>query len=57
MVSTKVVVCEYCWLVQTEENSDPSELFNEEYAYFSSFSTMWLKHAEEYVNTMFSRSA
>ena len=51
----KVVVCEYCWLVQTEENSDPSELFNEEYAYFSSFSTMWLKHAEEYVNTMFSR--
>ena len=51
----KVVVCEYCWLVQTEENSDPSELFNGEYAYFSSFSTMWLKHAEEYVNTMFSR--
>lgn len=53
----KVVVCEACRLVQTEENSDPSELFNEEYAYFSSFSTMWLKHAEEYVNVMFSRFA
>ncbi|MDP1812026.1 MAG: class I SAM-dependent methyltransferase [Sediminibacterium sp.] len=51
----KVVVCESCRLVQTEENSDPSELFNEEYAYFSSFSTMWLKHAEEYVNVMFNR--
>lgn len=51
----KVVVCESCRLVQTEENSDPSELFNEEYAYFSSFSTMWLKHAEEYVNAMFNR--
>jgi len=51
----KVVVCESCWLVQTEESSDPSELFNEEYAYFSSFSSMWLKHAEEYVNMMFKR--
>ena len=51
----KVVVCESCRLVQTEENSDPSELFNEEYAYFSSFSSMWLKHAEEYVNVMFNR--
>lgn len=51
----KVVVCESCWLVQAEAYSCASELFNEDYAYFSSFSTEWLKHAEEYVRTMVER--
>jgi 2-polyprenyl-3-methyl-5-hydroxy-6-metoxy-1,4-benzoquinol methylase len=43
-----VVVCESCWLAQTEF-SPASELFDAEYAYFSSFSSSWLAHAERYV--------
>jgi len=51
----KVVVCESCWLVQAEAYSQAAELFNEEYAYFSSFSSQWLKHAETYVRDMAER--
>ncbi len=51
----KVVICESCWLVQAEAYSRAAELFNDEYAYFSSFSTQWLKHAETYVQTMIER--
>jgi len=51
----KVLVCESCWLVQAESYSRAAELFNDEYAYFSSFSDQWLKHAEHYVSMMVSR--
>jgi 2-polyprenyl-3-methyl-5-hydroxy-6-metoxy-1,4-benzoquinol methylase len=51
----KVLVCEACWLVQAESYSRAAELFNDEYAYFSSFSDQWLKHAERYVSTMTDR--
>jgi len=51
----KVVVCESCWLVQAEAYSRAAELFNEEYAYFSSFSSQWLRHAETYVREMSER--
>ena len=51
----KVVVCESCWLVQAEAYSRAAELFNEEYAYFSSFSSQWLRHAESYVSDMAER--
>jgi hypothetical protein len=51
----QVLVCESCWLVQAKAYSRASELFNEEYAYFSSFSDIWLKHAEQYVADMVSR--
>ena len=51
----KVLVCEACWLVQAEAYSRAAELFNDEYAYFSSFSDIWLKHAEEYVGRMVDR--
>lgn len=53
----KVLVCESCWLVQAESYSRAAELFNDEYAYFSSFAAQWLKHAEEYVKTMVCRFA
>jgi len=42
-----VWVCDECYLVQLEEYVSPSEIFNE-YAYFSSFSDSWLKHARKY---------
>ncbi len=51
----KVLVCESCWLVQAEAYSRAAELFNDEYAYFSSFSDIWLTHAENYVKAMVER--
>ena len=47
-----VVVCEKCWLVQVESSSRAADLFNEEYAYFSSFSEAWLQHCKDYVGRM-----
>jgi len=44
-------VCRYCLLVQLEEFEAPKKIFSE-YAYFSSFSNTWLKHAEKYVEKM-----
>ena len=51
----RVMVCTHCWLVQTEDYAGADELFDEDYAYFSSFSTTWLKHAEKYVSNMVER--
>lgn len=51
----RVLVCTECWLVQTEDYAHVSELFSDDYAYFSSFSTTWLQHAERYVSTMAER--
>lgn len=51
----KVLVCESCWLVQAEAYPSAEELFNDEYAYFSSFSDIWLAHSEHYVSTMVKR--
>jgi hypothetical protein len=45
----KVMVCHQCWLVQTLDYAQASELFDSEYAYFSSTSTDWLKHARQFV--------
>jgi SAM-dependent methyltransferase len=44
----KVKVCEQCWLVQTEDYAQADELFNSDYAYFSSTSSSWLTHAADY---------
>ncbi len=44
----KIRVCDQCWLVQTEDYAAADELFNEDYAYFSSTSTIWLVHAARY---------
>jgi len=47
-------VCEKCFLVQLEQYESPENIFSD-YAYFSSFSDSWLKHAETYCNKMKSR--
>lgn len=44
-----VYVCDNCFLVQLEEYVSPENIFTE-YAYFSSFSDHWLKHASDYVD-------
>lgn len=43
-----VYVCGACFLVQLEEYVSPENIFSE-YAYFSSYSNDWLRHAENYV--------
>jgi SAM-dependent methyltransferase len=42
-------------LVQTEDYAGREALFNEDYAYFSSFSSSWLNHAQAYVAAMVER--
>ena len=44
-------VCSNCFLVQLDEFEKPQEIFSN-YAYFSSFSTTWLDHVEEFVNQL-----
>lgn len=51
----RLLVCESCWLVQTEDHAGREALFTGDYAYFSSFSTSWLAHAERYVRDMAAR--
>ncbi|MEY2685627.1 MAG: hypothetical protein RJA09_2772 [Pseudomonadota bacterium] len=45
----RVMVCDQCWLVQTEDFTAADQLFDADYAYFSSYSASWLTHAERYV--------
>lgn len=51
----KIKVCDQCWLVQTEDYAQADELFNSDYAYFSSTSTGWLAHAARYAEQMTQR--
>ncbi len=51
----RVFVCDHCWLVQTDDYTDASALFDAEYAYFSSTSSSWLAHAERYARDMTGR--
>ena len=47
-------VCAKCFLVQLEEFESPEEIFSD-YAYFSSYSDSWLKHAKAYTEAMAKR--
>ncbi len=51
----RVLVCEHCWLVQTQDFARADQLFDADYAYFSSVSSTWLAHAERYVAAMIER--
>lgn len=51
----RVLACRQCWLVQTEDYAHHAELFDGDYAYFSSFSASWLAHARRYVEAMVQR--
>jgi SAM-dependent methyltransferase len=51
----RVLVCDRCWLVQTEDFADAHQLFDAEYAYFSGFSSSWLAHCDRYVANMVER--
>lgn len=47
-----IEVCAKCWLVQTQDFASRETFFSKDYAYFSSFSSSWLSHAENYVADM-----
>ncbi len=48
----EVYVCDQCFLVQTAEYAHPKDIFNKDYAYFSSYSDSWLFHCREYTEKM-----
>jgi len=50
----RVYVCGECFLVQLEEWESPENIFGD-YAYFSSYSESWLRHAKRYVGEMIER--
>jgi SAM-dependent methyltransferase len=49
-----VYVCGNCFLVQLDEYESAENIFSD-YAYFSSYSDSWLKHAENYCDKMIGR--
>jgi SAM-dependent methyltransferase len=49
-----VYVCGKCFLVQLPEEERPEAIFSD-YAYFSSYSESWLRHAETYAAAMVKR--
>jgi 2-polyprenyl-3-methyl-5-hydroxy-6-metoxy-1,4-benzoquinol methylase len=51
----KVYVCHNCFLVQVDEYKSFDSIFDNNYAYFSSYSTSWLAHSKNYVEKMIAR--
>jgi len=44
----KVFICDRCLLVQIDEYKKSEEIFSDNYAYYSSFSSSWLEHSKKY---------
>lgn len=51
----RLMVCDACHLVQTEDYAAPEALFDADYAYFSSTSKSWLDHAARYAAAVTAR--
>ncbi len=54
----RVLICENCWLVQTDISLFTlgyDELFTKDYPYFSSVSADWVNHAKKYVEKITER--
>jgi SAM-dependent methyltransferase len=50
-----VRVCHQCFLVQADDAVPADAIFDESYAYFSSYSTSWVEHARRYAADMTER--
>jgi SAM-dependent methyltransferase len=48
----RLFVCPECFLVQIDEYKKASEIFDKNYAYYSSISRSWLKHSRRYTEKM-----
>ena len=46
----RVLVCDNCWLAQTDYTIDPSKLFKNDYSYLSSTSASWLAHSRNHAS-------
>jgi hypothetical protein len=51
----KILICDKCFLVQVNQVRNTDTIFNEKYAYFSSYSSSWLDHAKKYADMMVDR--
>jgi SAM-dependent methyltransferase len=51
----RALVCAKCFLVQLEEFETPEQIFAEDYAYYSSYSSSWLEHSKRYAEQMIER--
>jgi hypothetical protein len=51
----QAMVCETCWLVQLDHDAPADTIFDDDYAYFSSYSASWVAHAQAYAQTMTTR--
>ena len=50
-----VRVCRNCFLVQADDAVPADHIFDDAYAYFSSYSTSWVEHARRYAEAMAAR--
>lgn len=48
-------VCGQCFLVQADDPVDAGDIFDADYAYFSSYSESWVAHAKRYAEAMIAR--
>jgi len=48
-------VCPNCFLVQADDPVDAGDIFDDGYAYFSSYSESWVAHARRYAEAMIAR--
>ena len=51
----RALVCGRCFLVQLEDFESPQHIFDDEYAYFSSYSSSWLEHCRRYTEQITAR--
>jgi SAM-dependent methyltransferase len=51
----KVYVCDHCFLVQIDEYKKSTAIFDNNYAYFSSYSSSWLNHCKQYTQSAIAR--
>jgi hypothetical protein len=51
----RAFVCDECFLVQVPAIVSGQEIFGGDYAYFSSYSDLWLEHAADYVDMIADR--
>ncbi len=50
-----IYICPKCFLVQLQEFELATNIFSSDYIYYSSYSNTWLRHCQEYVNTMLNK--
>lgn len=48
----RLFVCPECFLVQIDEYKKASQIFDDNYAYYSSVSRSWLEHSKKYTDKM-----